>query len=442
MGNAPFSVVLGSDGQTPPHKRDRHAMIIFQLHHLLRVALVCCLALTGSVTGAALHADPASFLQKAWMDAAPGARIVLPAGDYGAVKLDGGGGAPGRPVTLVSATPYNPARMSELVVRGVSHLVLDGLVLDYTFAPADELRARPFVIEGSTHIVLRNALIDGDAAHDMDAASNGLPAGFGLTIERSNGVTVENTRITGFWRGLSIRNSQNLRILGNDLYGLRMDGMNFAQVTDVLIANNTIRDFKRSTDKRDHADMIQFWTAHTTAPSRNITIRGNLMKSGSGMFTQTIFMGNTLVDKGKAGEEMYFRNVTIEDNLIINAHKHGIAVGASLGVQIANNTLVHNPASDGDRNIVALYRPQISVSPLSRDVVVENNVAADFKLPEGQSGWQVSGNLKAQDTGRMKPNHYSVLFAGMEPADPTSFRPKPGGPLDGTGIGVQNWSWP
>lgn len=416
-------------------------MIAFFSLCRLSFILLCSLVLVPAPALARDWLVALGFPMQAWQDARPGSRIVLPAGDYGKVVLDGGGGQAGHPVTLTSADPDDPARLSGLILRDISHVVVDGLMLDYTFAPADKLRAKPFVVEKGIDIVLRNTLIDGDLAFHMDPQSNGLPAGFGLIVARSDGVRVENTRITGFWRGLSVRESRNIRIVGSDLYGLRMDGMNFAQVEDVLIEGNRIRDFRRSADRRDHADMIQFWTAHTKAPTCNVTIRGNLLDSGTGLFTQSVFMGNTLVDRGKAGEEMYFRNVTVEDNLIINAHRHGIAIGASLGVRVANNTVVHTPASDGERGIEALYRPQISVSPLSRNVVVENNVAAGFRLPDRKTGWRMAGNIKAQDTYRMRPNHYSVLFAGMDPSDPASFRPRPGGPLDGTGIGARNAAW-
>lgn len=403
---------------------------------------ICVLALS-CVPGAAETrnvATAAAFLD-AYRDAAPGDRIVLEAGNYGSVRLEGGGGAPGQPVIIAARTSADPAQFSGLVLKEVSHVVVQGLLLDYTFTPKDELRAKPFVVESSRDVTLRGLIVDGDMAHDLNAASDGLPAGFGLTVARTDGLTLENSQIRRFWRGLSVRESKDLRITGNDLYAQRMDGMNFAQVENVLIEANTIRDFDRSTDKRDHADMIQFWTAYTTAPSRNITIRGNLLHSGTGRFTQSIFMGNELVQRGKAGEEMYYRNVTIENNLIINAHKHGIALGASIGVRIANNTLVHNPASDGDRNILALYRPQLGVIDASRDVRVENNIAAKFNLREGRDDWTMAGNITVQDAAVLKPNHYATLFIGMDAMDPGSFRPKPGGPLDGTGIGADVGRW-
>ena len=406
------------------------------LSALLMVTLLC-----GPLRAETHVVNSSKALIKAYRAADPGDRIMLAPGSYSALKLKGGGGAAKRPVTIVSQDLSNPARLSGLILRDAAHVVIDAVVMDYTYQRRDALKARPFKVESSRNIVLSRLIFDGDMASGLDVHSNGLPAGFGLAVAKTDGLILRDSEFRHFWRGLTMRESRNLQIIRNDLHSIRMDGMNFAQVENVLIEGNKIRDFLRALKSADHADMIQFWTAHTTAPSRNVTIRGNLLNSGKGLFTQSIFIGNTLVSKGQAGEEMYFRDFTIENNLIINAHKHGIAVGAAFGVRVANNTLVHNPTSDGPRDIQALYRPQVSVSPLSRDVVVENNVALGFKLKQGLPTWKVAGNLKTQDTNPSRPNHYSTLFTGTNPRDPASFKPKPGSALDGTGIGVKSSWW-
>ena len=65
--------------------------------------------------------------------------------------------------------------------------------------------------------------------------------------------------------------------------------------------------------------MIQFWTSGTTSPSTNIVIRGNILDSGDGGWTQSIFMRNEMVDTGGAGDAMFYQNILIEDNVIYNA---------------------------------------------------------------------------------------------------------------------------
>ena len=151
-----------------------------------------------------------------------------------------------------------------------------------------------------------------------------------------------------------VSDSNGITVQSNDVHDIRMDGMNFAQVESVLIADNHIYDFRRSLDSKDHADMIRFWTNGMTAPSRDIVIRDNILNSGQGAYTQSIFMRNDLVDRGLAGREMFNDGVTIVDDVIINAHLHGITVGETDGLRIQNNTVVRNARSEGEQENIAL----------------------------------------------------------------------------------------
>ena len=159
---------------------------MINLFHILRSAVIALvLALSTGAGSAATHdVTTGEAFAEAFRTAAPGDRIVLAPGDYRGVRLKGGGGAPDRPVTILSQDATDPARFSALKLNNVSHVVLEGLFLDYTFKPGDKLRAKPFVVESSRDVTLRNLVIDGDEAHDLNATSDGLPAGFGLAVAR------------------------------------------------------------------------------------------------------------------------------------------------------------------------------------------------------------------------------------------------------------------
>ena len=226
-----------------------------------------------------------------------------------------------------------------------------------------------------------------------------------------------------------------MKIIGNEIHGLRSDGLNFAQVEGVVIEENKIHDFNRSLKSADHADMIQFWTNQTNAPSRDITIRNNILNSGAGLYTQSILMRNDQVDRGLAGDEMYYQNVRIEGNVISNAHLHGITVGETDGLTIVNNTVIRNARSQGKADNPALWTPQIRISEAARNVEIARNVTAKIVGPRDQPDWRVEDNIIVQDAARMRPGHYRTVFDG-DPADLSSLRYLPGGPLDGAGIGA------
>ncbi|MBP1804923.1 right-handed parallel beta-helix repeat-containing protein [Rubellimicrobium aerolatum] len=381
-------------------------------------------------------ADP-SELAGALVASEGGDVLLLAGGDWGRLEIVRRDWPEGAPLVLRSADPADPPRFSTARVALTGNVVLDGLVFDYDFTPGDPPHLRPFEITNSRGVTLRDALFDGDDAREMGPASDGFPTAFGLSITGSSDVVLEDSEIRGFFRGLVVSKSDSVIVRGNDLHGIRMDGMNFAQVRDVLIEANHIHDFERSLESGDHADMIQFWTNRTEAPSVGITIRDNLLNSGQGWYTQSIFMRNDQVDRGIAGREMFYRDVLIEGNFILNAHLHGITVGETDGLSIIGNTVVRNPRSEGEDDNPGLWTPQIRVQEGSTNVRIAGNVTSKIGGWEEQPDWIVDGNFFVQDRTRMEPNFYGTVFVGGDPTAPASFAPRPGGPLDGVDLGAR-----
>ena len=176
-------------------------------------------------------------------------------------------------------------------------------------------------------------------------------------MRASSGITIESSEFRGFARGVIVSDSVDIVLRGNDIHAMRVDGMDFAQVERVRIIKNHIHDFQRAPNAGDHADMIQFWTAGTHRPSRDILIADNILNSGMGLFTQSILMRNEVVDRGQAGDEMFYDTVTIRDNVIINAHLHGITLGQADHVSITNNTLIRNAFFSRPRGRSGLVDP-------------------------------------------------------------------------------------
>ena len=392
-----------------------------------------------------LHAETvvevasAAALTNALGTAAPGTVLQLTGDDYGALILTDLNGADGAPITLRSADPAHPAQFSAMHLRGVSHLVLQGLSFDYRFSPEDAANFRPFDITGAQDITLTGNLFDGDVATGVSAEDDDKPTGFGLALRGVTKAMLDGNEIRNFYRGLIFSESTDVTVRGNDVHDIRMDGMDFAQMDRVLIEGNHIHDFKRVLASTDHADMIQFWTNGTKTPSSDITIRGNILNSGAGLYTQSIFMRNDQVDTGKAGPEMFYRRVVIEENVIINAHLHGITVGETADLMIRNNSVIRNAASQGPEDNPALWTPQIRVAPTSTKVTVIKNVVSKVAGYDTQPDWTVADNFAIQDRNPSQPGFYDQVFVAARSGDPTnlaSFAYLPGGPLDGAGIGA------
>ena len=204
-------------------------------------------------------------LLEALQTATAGQVFELAPGTYASLQLKGLNGSAGAPVVLRSADPENPARLLGLDLRESNYVTFDGLTFDYQFGGFDAANIRPFQVFTSRFVTFENSLFDGDLASGLDD-SDGFPTGFGLAVSASTQVTLKNNEIRDFYRGMVIFDVVDIKVQDNLLHAIRMDGMNFAQVENVLIENNTIRDFKRVVESSDHADMIQFWDQSHRTP--------------------------------------------------------------------------------------------------------------------------------------------------------------------------------
>jgi PKD repeat protein len=380
-----------------------------------------------------------SGLYSALANAKGGETIALAGGEYGQLNLGTKAGFsrdfPSN-VTITSADPDNPAVFSTAVLREVDNLTLDGLTFDYSFAPGDALHYRPFAVSHSSNVTIRNSTFDGDVATGVSSADDGYGYAIGLSVRFSSGVVLEQNEIQGFHRGMVVADSQQITVSGNDVHSIRSDGMNFSQVRDVAITDNWIHDFKAAPDSGDHRDMIQFWTAGTTTASENIVIRGNRLDIGNGDFTQSIFMRNELVDTGKAGAELFYKNVLIEENVITNGHLHGITVGETAGLTIRGNTILHADGRDVDEMDSPVEIPRINVKTTSTDVTITGNAVASINGHAGQAGWTVGQNAFVQDQDPKAAGYYGDEFisSSLAPgADPIAVD---GGLLDALGAGA------
>ena len=378
-------------------------------------------------------------LHAALANAKGGETILLAEGNYGELFMAAKSKFPitfPSTVTIASADPAKPAVLTGLDLRGAGNLTFDGILFDYTFKEGDNIWKRPFSVVDSDHITIRNSVFDGDLARGVSEVDDGLGWAFGLAFRQSSNILVENNEVYNFYRGMVFSGS-DITVRDNELHSLRMDGMNFSRSSGILIEGNLIRDFRRSPSRKDHADMIQFWTANADTPSTDITIRGNVLLSGRGGNTQSIFMRNEMVDRGRAGREMFYRNVTIEENVIVNGHLHGITLGESDGVVIRNNTLLRNPAAARGEDLERRVRiPRIRLAADSRNVTIEGNIAG--ALPEAGPGWRLHDNLVVQDISPARPGHYNRLFRDALRGDPRrleSYEYLAGGAADRPGLG-------
>ncbi|MGL4310993.1 MAG: right-handed parallel beta-helix repeat-containing protein [Paracoccaceae bacterium] len=328
--------------------------------------------------------------------------IVMKEGNYGNLDLS----AHYHPkvaqsfgLNFVAEDADNPPVITGLLLRDAKNVTLDGILFDYTAKPKADIAYKPFWIEDCTDVVIKNSTFDGSHASGFGNYNDGYGAGTALFVRGGQDVVIENNKMHNFYRGLVVFESDNITVRGNEIYDQSSDGLNFAQVTDLLIEKNYIHDFDAAANTQAHKDMIQFWTTNTTSATQRVVIRDNVLDSGSGVATHSLTIFN---ERGGFAATIY-RDITIENNVIRNAHKHGITVEYAVGVKINNNTLIQN--LDQAKDASGLYLPSINIWKGATQVTVNKNVTHLIEGPHTGSG-----NYFIQRDAPTQEGYYGDLF--------------------------------
>ncbi|MGJ5620609.1 right-handed parallel beta-helix repeat-containing protein [Sulfitobacter sp. MF3-043] len=317
----------------------------------------------------------------------------LASGNYGALTITT---AFRKPVTLRSADPKAPACFTELRLEGAKNVTLDGLVFDYAYTSGDKDSAGRFSIRKSHNILISNSTFDGDY-------KSGAGTGRGLRLKRNDSIILQNNVFRKWWKAVTGGLGTDYIIRGNEIYDIRSDGMAFGAVDGLTIEANHLHNFRGIKGGKDHRDMLQIMRA-SNLRSTNIIIRDNIFDMGAGDYAQTIWMGGDGKDLGDP--MLRHQNVRIENNVIYNAHTHGISVHGIDNLSIRKNSIIRvRRAKSGKVTI-----PRINVSPGSTFVVIEQNVTSKINGYQNQKNWVVLNNALIQDTSPGAPGYYDREF--------------------------------
>jgi parallel beta-helix repeat protein len=300
---------------------------------------------------ATLNVSNAAELRSAINSASGGDTIQLANGSYGDVSI--------RNVDdLTLKAEGSGAVLDGLNIRGADNLTVDGLSL-----------------EGGT---------DG----------SGYGTGTGLTIKSSSDVTIQNTDISDYSKGIQVWDVSGLKISANTLDNISYDGIVLGHVSDTLIDGNDVTMHGR--ENIDHKDAIQVYNQGSKAATSNLVISNNTLTAEDANI-HGIYMGNAdAKNTGSSGE--YYSNITITGNVVDTQNMLGIAVGETNGLTVTDNVVLQNSGAESTR---AMNTPQILVAAeannvhVSGNTVIETPGAATSNWQDASisgSGWSISGN--------------------------------------------------
>lgn len=355
----------------------------------------------------------AGELEAALSKARGGEVLQLAPGHYGDLLLRGKASSPiafARPVTITSLDPGARAVFGSVTFFFVQNITFSEVDFTYVYKEGEKANASPFQMRDVSDITITRSHFTGDNARGTGTGADGYATARGVFFLGGRNIRVQDNVFRNWHRAGVFGRIEGLTVSGNEVADNRSDGFNFADVRDVLIERNYLHSFRINLATGDHPDMIQFWTNGTKAASERIVIRDNFLDVAGGGITQSIFMRNEEVDKGRAGAELFYRDVRIVGNVIRNGHVHGITVGETNGLVIANNTLLQSVTPP---RLMHVTVPAINIKPASINVRIENNISPRYPTPS--PGWTVTDNIQIQRNFPRGKDFYNAWFVDALP---------------------------
>jgi hypothetical protein len=282
--------------------------------------------------GSLVH--PFADLAAAVATAAPGDRVLLGPGDYGAVRLEGVTADP--PITIQSADPAVPARLSALRIRRSSGLSIEGLLVEGARVGAGK-GGQPLVLvaEDANDIHLRGLTVRSGTGYETWGAATWLATvrnGIELNGTRNE---LTDSRIVAVRTGVIARGPE-ARVIGNLVDGFSHDGMRGLGDNGWFEGNRVQNCVKVD---GNHDDGFQSWS------------RGPDGKSGGGVIRGVVLKDNVILSNADRrlvapicprlqGIGMFdgmYEDWLIEGNRIETNAWHGITVLGGINVRVIGN---------------------------------------------------------------------------------------------------------
>lgn len=299
--------------------------------------------------------------------AAAGDRIILASGNYGAIDIRGRVFA--TDVTIQSANDSQLALIETITISASAHLAFKSLVIGRALKAGEADYSRMVSVRSSKNLKFDNINFHGSL--DNNPGNDG----YGLVFNGGRNLEISNSSFTEFNRAVQVGSATDIVVKNTRFFGLRSDGLNFADVQRVVIDHNIFRDF--TVGVGDHPDAIQFWTLGTTRPSTDIVITNNQVFQGRGAGTQGIFLTDQV-------GTLPYQNVRIENNLLyVYDGYNGIMVGNGRNVEIIGNSVL-SESRDNQKYWIRLDRVE--------GVTLRNNIADSF-VNQNNKGMTTENNI-------------------------------------------------
>ncbi|MET0552613.1 MAG: Calx-beta domain-containing protein [Vicinamibacteria bacterium] len=304
-----------------------------------------------------------------------GDTVWLRSGYHGVVTIQGLYNA--SPIT-VAAQPGHTPRLRSLLVRAAQNWVFRGL----SISPSHALPLTSIdIVSVDDHNFFGPSwdieVSDSDVFTVTDSSAwtetDWMNASSGIGVD-SDRVTIRGNRVRNVRFGIS-SSGDGARIQENLIDGFSADGMRGLGNDSVYEYNRVQNNYVEDPPDPNHDDGFQSWSNGPggvgTGEVRNVVLRGNVFVNHQNPAhpLRTSMQAIGCFDG-------FFVNWTVENNVVITDHWHGISFLGMRDSRIVNNTVIDLVAGSPGPPWIAV-NPHKNGTP-SSNVIVRNNLATDF----------------------------------------------------------------
>ena len=342
-----------------------------------------CDPVNGSMSNTGTQANPWSSLQdvfSAQKTFNSGDVIYLLSGAHGSPYMTG---THSDYVTIKPLSGENPVIASVQVENG-SYWAFDGLTFSTNGSGGSFARDYMFLTKNNaTYLKIENCTFS--SADDSSAWTKNDWYAYSedAVIIRGDNLIFNNNTIKNVYFALQIEGDY-AEVKNNLIDNFGADAIR-ALGSHAIYENNIIRDAYVEDYNVNHDDGIQMYDKDNVAAGiiDDVIIRNNKIYNFADPITQAMINDN-LVGYSMQGiiiTDGHTENVTVENNLIVSDHYHGITLTGAINCKIQNNTVSKTPTS---------YNPVVDATPW---IQVKND-----KQGNGSSGNIIRNNIATKYT--------------------------------------------
>ncbi len=282
----------------------------------------------------------------------------LSGGSGGTINVDPNGGpydlhvsnigSANSPVLIQSAGGGDPVFHS-VTIQKSEYLAFDGLDFDTSHMTGRQFWEDDLRIENSNNIEFHNSSFTGHAQGYLSEGSateapTGVKGHSAAYVFDSQDITFSGNTFTNHFNTFRAEDIQGFVFDDNEITGFQGDGFHAGGLQNAQITNNHLHTPLGSTQTITHSDFIHIRAYQADLVNDGIEISGNLIDSSSGWGAQGIHISNTRFGSGTQWDG-YLKNISIHDNVIHTSLPRGIGVNNVEGLEVYNNTVLWNSAS-------------------------------------------------------------------------------------------------